>query len=224
MATSGSKSFSFPVDNIIRESIRKVGGEWTNAEEQGAARDSLNLIMLDLMNREAPLGSIKEFTVSVGTSDAEFDVENGTLGILNAYITASARDLTLGKYSFIEFQAINDKQRAGRPTTYTTEVSAQQLKIKIWPINDTTIGRTITYSAIVQPDVVVRSTEQLDIMNRYLPAVTAGLAYELSLKRKNIPPERTQLLKMDYEEKLMRAFDADRERAAVYVRPRLRRY
>lgn len=222
MATSGSKSFSFPVDNIIREAIRKVGGEWSNAEEQSNARDSLNLVMLDLMNREAPLGSIKEFTVSVGTSDGRFDVENGTLGVLNVYITTSGRDLQLGRYSFIEYQGISDKQKSSRPTTFTTEVSAQQLSIKVWPINNT-VQRTLTYTAIVQPDVVTRNAQDLDVMNRYLPAVTSQLAYELSLKRKNIPPERSQLLQADAEAKLMRAFDADKERASVFARPRLRR-
>lgn len=222
MATSGSKVFNFPVDSIIRDSIRKVGGEWTNADEQSAARDSLNLVMLDLLNREAPLGSIKDFTVSVGTSDAQFNVENGTLGVLNAYITTSAKDITLGRVGLIEFKAFNDKEVSSRPTTFTTEVSAQQLKIKIWPINNT-VQRTLTYTAIVQPDVVTRNTQDLDIMNRYLPAVTAGLAYEIGLKRKGIATERLQILKGDFEEKLQRAFDADKERASVFIRPRLRR-
>lgn len=222
MATSGSKVFNFPVDSIIRDSLRKVGGEWTNADEQSTARDSLNLVMLDLLNREAPLGSIKDFTVSVGTSDGTFNVENGTLGVLNAYITTSGRDITMGRVSFIEYKAFNDKNLSARPTTFTTEVSAQQLQIKIWPINDTT-SRSITYTAIVQPDVVTRSSQQLDIMNRYLPAVTAGLAYELGLKRKGIATERLQILKGDFEEKLTRAFDADRERSSVFARPVIRR-
>ena len=222
MATSGSKVFNFPVDSIIRESIRKVGGEWTNADEQSAARDSLNLVMLDLLNREAPLGSIKDFTVSVGTSDGTFAVENGTLGVLNAYITTSSKDVTLGRMSFIEYRQFNDKEVSKKPTSFTTEVSAQQLKIKLWPINDTT-PRSLTYTAIVQPDVVTRNTQELDIMNRYLPAVTAGLAYEIGLKRKGIATERLTILKQDFEEKLQRAFDADKERSSVFVRPRIRK-
>lgn len=220
MATSGSKSFNFPVDSIIRESIRKVGGEWTNADEQSAARDSLNLVMLDLLNREAPLGSIKDFTVSVGTSDGTFLVENGTLGVLNAFITTSSKDITLGRVGLVEFRQFNDKNLSKKPTTYVTEVSAQQLKIKIWPINDTT-PRSLTYTAIVQPDVVSRNTQDLDIMTRYFPAVVAGLAYEIGLKRKGIATERLQILKGDFEEKLQRAFDADKERSSVFVRPRV---
>jgi len=236
MATSGSKSFVFPVDNIIRTAIRRVGGEWTNAEEQSLARDELNLLMLELINKDAPLGSIKEFSVSVGTSDGSFAVENGTIGILDMLCrtsnvvsvgTSSSQygngyiDINMARMSFLEFHTIADKNKSSRPTSFTTTVSAQQLKIQVWPINDTT-PRSLVYYAIVQPDVVTRGSQDLDIMNRYIPAVTEGLAYRLGKGRKGISSERLQMLNMDYKEKLQEAFDADRERTSVFLRPIIR--
>jgi hypothetical protein len=236
MATSGSKSFAFPVDNIIRTAIRRVGGEWTNAEEQSLARDELNLLMLELINKDAPLGSIKEFSVSVGTSDGSFDVENGTIGVLDMLCRTSNvvsvgtssteyggsyTDINMARMSFLEFHSISDKQKSSRPTQFSTTVSAQQLKIQVWPINDTT-PRRLVYYAIVQPDVVTRGTQDLDIMNRYIPAVTEGLAYRLGKGRKGISSERLQLLNMDYKEKLQEAFDADRERTSFFAVPMIR--
>lgn len=236
MATSGTKSFSFPVDNIIRTALRRVGGEWTNAEEQSLARDELNLLLLELINKDAPLGSIKEFSVSVGTSDGSFSVENGTIGILDLLCRTSNvvsvgtssteyggsyTDINMARLSFLEFHTINDKNKSGRPTQFTTTVSAQELKIQVWPINDTT-PRRLVYYAIVQPDVVTRSAQDLDLMNRYIPAVTEGLAYRLGKGRKGISTERLQLLNMDYKEKLQEAFDADRERTSVFFIPVIR--
>jgi len=193
MATSGTKSFNFPVDNIIRTAIRRVGGEWTNAEEQSLARDELNLLLLELINKDAPLGSIKEFSVSVGTSDGSFNLENGTIGVLDMLCRTSNvvsvgtssteygngyTDINMARMSFQEFHTISDKQKSDRPTQFTTTVSAQELKIQIWPINNE-VPRTLVFYAIVQPDTVTRSTQELDLMNRYIPAVTEGLAYRM---------------------------------------------
>lgn len=238
MATSGIKTFIFPVVDIIKTALKRVGGEWTNAEEQQGARDELNLLMYELINNDAPLGSIKEYTVSVGTSDSQFSIENGTLGILQAvirtpavvstgtssteYSTTSFNDVPMARMSFQEFHHINDKNKSSRPTNFTTEVSNQELRLKIWPINDT-VPRTISYQAIVQPDTVTRSTQDLDLMRRYIPAVIEGLAYRLGKGRKGISTERLMTLKNDYKELLQEAKDADRERVSFYARPVIRR-
>lgn len=238
MPTSGTKTFIFPVDNIIRTAIGRVGGEWTNAEEQSRARDELNLLLHELINKDAPLGSIKEFSVSVGTSDGTFSIENGTVGILSAiirtpqvvsvgtssteYSTTQFQDIGMARMSFQEYFVINDKQKSSRPTQFTTEVSSQELKLKIWPINDT-VPRSIRYYAIVQPDTVTRSTQEIDLMNRYIPAVIEGLAYRLGKGRKGVSTERLSVLKNDYKELLQEAFDADRERPGVFFRPAIRK-
>jgi hypothetical protein len=236
MATSGTKNFVFPVDNIVRTALNRVGGEWTSAEEQSLARDELNLLMFELINRDAPLGTIKEYSVSVGTSDGEFTVENGVIGILDMLCRTSTvvsvgtsaseygngyQDIPMARYSFLEFHQINDKNKSSRPTSFTTEVSAQQMKIKIWPINDTT-PRRLVYYGITQPDVVTRSAQELDLMNRYIPAVIEGLAYRLGKGRKGISTERLALIKGDYKELLQEAFDGDRERTSFFARPVIR--
>lgn len=237
MPASGIKTFIFPVDSIVRTALRRVGGEWTNAEEQSLARDELNLLMYELINKDAPLGSIKEFSVSVGTSDGSFNVENGTVGVLDMicrtpmivsagtssteYSSTEYTDINMARMSFQEFHTISRKQISNRPTSFTTTVSAQQLKIHIWPINDT-VPRQLVFYGIVQPDTVTRSTQELDIMNRYIPAVTEGLAYRLGKGRKGISTERLQLIEKDYKEYLQAAFDADKERTSFFGRPVIR--
>ena len=52
---------------------------------------------------------------------------------------------------------------------------------------------------------------------RFLPCLTAGLAYYLSLK---YAPDRVQLLKTLYEEEFRRAADEDVEKASYSMVPR----
>lgn len=236
MATSGTKVFNFPIDSIIRTSLRRVGGEWTNAEEQSLARDELNLLLVELINKDAPLGTIKEYSVSVGTSQATAQTPMGVVGVLDMLCRTSNvvsvgvssteygngyTDVPMSRMSFLEFHQINDKHKAARPTSFTTEVSAQHLKIKIWPINDQT-PRRLVYYGIAQPDTVTRSAQDLDLMNRFIPAVIEGLAYRLGKGRKGVSSERLMIIKNDYKESLQEAFDGDRERTSFFARPMVR--
>jgi hypothetical protein len=236
MATSGTKVFNFPVDNILRSAIRRVGGEWTNAEEQSAAREELNLLMLELINKDAPLGTIKEYTQAITTSQGSINTPLGVIGVLDALVRTSNvvsvgvssteygggyQDIPMARMSFLEFHQINDKQKSSRPTSFTTEVSIHQVKIKIWPQNDTT-PRRLVYFGITQPDTVTRSAKDLDLMNRYIPAVIEGLAYRIGKGRKGVSTERLQTIKMDYKEALQEAFDGDRERTSFIARPMIR--
>ena len=43
----------------------------------------------------------------------------------------------------------------------------------------------------------------------------------MSMKRAGVPSERISMLKVNYEETLVRAMEEDRERASLFIRPRL---
>ena len=56
---------------------------------------------------------------------------------------------------------------------------------------------------------------------RFLPALTCGLSYQLAMKRPGIPMDRIAMLKRNYEEKLAFAMEEDRERASLFIKPKL---
>ncbi len=64
-------------------------------------------------------------------------------------------------------------------------------------------------------------TNTLQVPFRFYPALAAGLAYYMSIKR---APDRMQMLKAIYEEEINRAMDEDRDRASFNVAPDLRSY
>ena len=58
-----------------------------------------------------------------------------------------------------------------------------------------------------------------DMNFRFLPALTAGLAYHIATKVPELMP-RIEMLKMQYEEQFNLAAGEDREKAAVRFVPR----
>jgi hypothetical protein len=59
-------------------------------------------------------------------------------------------------------------------------------------------------------------TENAQIPFRFIPCLTAGLAYYLCQKK---APERMQALKLIYEDEWRRAADQDGERTSLYLTP-----
>ena len=55
-------------------------------------------------------------------------------------------------------------------------------------------------------------------MFRFLPALVAGLSYNLALKK---APDRITVLKQLYEEEFARAAMEDRDTASVYLTPEI---
>ena len=66
-------------------------------------------------------------------------------------------------------------------------------------------------------DDVGAYTNAADVPYYYIPCMCAGLAYYLSLK---YAPDRTQNLKLLYEDELLRAEAADGSSNSTYVTPK----
>ena len=56
---------------------------------------------------------------------------------------------------------------------------------------------------------------------RFLPPLTCGLSYYLSMKTPGIEGDRIGMLKSNYEQLLKTAMEEDRERANLFIRPKL---
>lgn len=63
-------------------------------------------------------------------------------------------------------------------------------------------------------------TYEQDIPFRLLPALIAGLAYQIAMKKPEVPPDRIAMLKADYMEQFQLAADEDRDKASVRFVPR----
>jgi hypothetical protein len=55
------------------------------------------------------------------------------------------------------------------------------------------------------------------VVFRFLPALTSGVAYYLSITYK---PEKTEMLKLIYEDELQRALTEDGQRTSLFISPK----
>tara|TARA_R110000868_G_scaffold90371_1_gene251002 strand:- start:775 stop:1056 length:282 start_codon:yes stop_codon:yes gene_type:complete len=90
----------------------------------------------------------------------------------------------------------------------------------MWPLPDNSTD-VVIYDALIRLDDADNYTNTLQVPFRFYPALAAGLAYYIAIKR---APDRAQLLKTVYEEEIGRAMDEDRDRASFRVAPDLRNY
>ena len=224
MAVSGTYNFNLDIDEVIQEAMEMIGGEETLGHEPASARRSINLMLNDWQNRGILLWNTDTTTVTVASSVTTYDLASSALDalIVTYQPNSTSAETKLERKSFEEYNIIPNKYATGRPTQYTVKRNLANPTIHLYPIPDNSTG-LLQVELIRQVQDVNKSFEQnADAPVRFLPCLTAGLAYNMSLKRPGIATDRITLLKANYEELLLRAMEEDKERASIYFKPKLR--
>jgi len=221
MATSGTYSFSMDIDEVIQEAMEMIGGEATLGEEPRSARRSINLLLQDWQNRGIQLWTIGTTAVTVTTSVTSYTLDAENIDILEAVVNRSGTDIQLERISMEEYMKVPRKGQTGRPTQFAVRRGRDTATVYLWPIPENSTD-TIKFEVVRYIQDVSRSSQTADVSRRFLPCLTAGTAYFMSMKRPGVDAGRIQMLKQEYEERLLRAQEEDKERASIYMRPRLR--
>jgi len=222
MAVSGTYDFNLDIDQVIQEAIEMIGGEQTLGHEPASARRSINLMLKDWQNRGVLLWTTETTAVTVTSSVGAYSLSSSTIDALEVVLNRDSTDIQLSRISPEEYLIIPNKTQTGRPSQYSIRRGRDNPVLSVWPIpeNSTDIMKIERISALQDVD---KSAEQnADMPTRFLPALTCGLSYYMSMKRPGVEASRIQMLKTNYEELLARAFQEDRERATMRVVPRLR--
>ena len=225
MATSGTYSFSMDIDEVIQEAMEMIGGETTLGEEPRSARRSINLLLQDWQNRGIQLWTINTTAVTVTTSVTAYTLDDHNIDILEAVINRrdgdNTTDLQLNRISMEEYLKIPRKSQKGRPSQYAVRRERDNIVVHLWPLPDNSVDQ-LKLETVKYFQDVSRSSQTADISRRFLPSLTAGTAYFMSMKRPGVDMARIQMIKQEYEERLVRAQEEDSERASLLIRPRLR--
>ena len=93
--------------------------------------------------------------------------------------------------------------------------------IRVWPVPDSHMEpMTAMVWYLRRTDSVGDGgTHTQDVPDRFLPALIAGLAYQLSMKIAGVPADRSMLLKQEYEEQWALAATEDRDKAPLRLVP-----
>ena len=221
MASSGTYNFSMDIDEVIQEAMEMIGGEETLGHEPKSARRSINLILQDWQNRGVMLWSINTSTVSLTTSVTSYAFASATVDVLEAVHSRDGQDIQLERISMEEYMKIPNKSQTGRTTQYAIRNGRDFPTMHLWPIpensTDTIKVETFTYLQ----DVNKSAVQTADISRKFLPCLTAGLAYNMGMKRPGVDMARISMLKAEYEERMARAMEQDRERTNLLIKPRI---
>jgi hypothetical protein len=221
MAVSGTYNFNLDIDEVIQEATEMIGGENTLGHEPASARRSINLMLKDWQNRGILLWSTSVSSVTVSASVTAYSLDSSTVDALEVVLGRDDTDIQLTRISPEEYLLIPNKTQTGRPMQYSIRRGISNPTMSVWPIpeNSTDVLKIEIISELQDVD---KSAEQnADLPKRFLPPLTCGLAYYMSMKRPGVEGQRIQMLKMNYEELLSRAMLEDRERASMRVVPRL---
>ena len=152
---------------------------------------------------ETITGSSSAATTTVSANPSLADVQ-ATVSVLEAVVQRDSQDISITRISRQEYLSIPTKTTQGRPTQFYVNRQITPT-ITLWPAPENSTDAIIYYRVKRIQDVDA-ATNTADIPFRFLPCLVAGLAYYLSLKK---APQRTQLLKMLYEEEFERASSED---------------
>ena len=179
----------------------------------------MNLMFADWANRGLNQWTIaqKNFTVTQG--DGNEPLGTDVIDILSLVIRRDGTDYALNRISRDEYLNIPTKSTVARPTQFFVDRQINPV-LQMWPLPDNNTD-VVYYDALVRMDDADTYTNTAQVPFRFYPALAAGLAYYISMKR---APDRSQMLKAVYEEELNRAMDEDRDRASFRMAPDLRSY
>jgi hypothetical protein len=114
-----------------------------------------------------------------------------------------------------DYAALPNKDTRGRPLQiYVNRQVAPEFTL--WPVPD--LPYTLLYWTMRRIQDAENATDVMDMPVRFVPALVAGLAFQIALKR----PEaagRIQMLKQEYMEQFQLAADEDRGREAAKFVP-----
>jgi len=216
MAVSGSKDFELDVSDYIEEAFERCGKEMRTGYDLKTAKRSMNLLFADWANRGLNQWTIQQVTTTLTQGVSEINVGADTIDILSIVVRRDGTDYGIDRLSRDDYINIPNKTQQSRSSQWFLDRLISPV-LKLWPVPENSTDQII-YNRLVRLDDADSATDTLQIPFRFYPALAAGLAYYIAIKK---APDRIQLLKVLYEEEMQRAMDEDRDRASFNIVPSL---
>jgi len=221
MPTSGTALFNPDIAEIIEEAYERIGVDNPSGYDVRTARRSLNILGLEWANRQVNLWTIDSASIALTAGVATYTLPADTIDLLDVVIRTTVAgvntDLAIGRLSLGEYSAIPVKAAPGRPVQFYIDRQLAAPTLSVWPVPPDATYTLVYWRMRRIQDVGNDGAVAADAPARFIPALIAGLAYYLAIKK---APERITEAKTIYEEQFQLASEEDRERASFRVMPR----
>ena len=232
--TSGTTTFEkvLSIADIVEEAYERIGLQGVSGHQLRTARRSLNILFQEWANRglhywEVANNSITlvadqaTYTMFRSTSDGTSDATAvyGVDDVLEASYRASNIDTPLTKVNRSQYQAFSNKTSEGVPSQYFVQRFIDKITVTLYLTpGSSEAGNFLNYYYVKRIQDAGSYTNDADVPYRFVPCMTAGLAYYLAIKN---APDRVQMLKMLYEDELQRALQEDGSSSSTYISPKV---
>jgi hypothetical protein len=144
----------------------------------------------------------------------------GYSDILEAsYRNNTSVDFPLTKIDRSYYQGLSAKNQQGTPTQYFVQRFIDRVTITLYLAPGASeAGNTVNYYFVKRIQDSGVYTNATDVPYRFVPCMVSGLSYYLSQK---FAPQRTQELKLLYEDELQRALQEDGSSSSSYISPKV---
>ena len=216
--TSGTTTFEkgFSISDIVEESYERLGIQGVSGYQLKSARRSLNILFQEWANRGLHYWEVANNNITLVADQATYTMFRSTADgtssatavygvddILEASYRNSNVDTPLTKVSRSQYQAFSNKTSTGTPSQYFVQRFIDKITVTLYLTpGSSEAGKFLNYYYVKRIQDAGDYTNDADVPYRFVPCMTAGLAYYLAIKN---APDRVQMLKMLYEDELQRA-------------------
>ena len=232
--TSGTTTFdkTFSIDEIIEEAYERIGMQGVSGNQLRTARRSLNIMFQEWGNRGLHYWEVGNNSITLVQGQAEYTMYRSTsdgtssttavYGVSDVlemvYRNSSSVDFPLTKIDRSSYQGLSSKTQQGTPTQYFVQRFIDRVTVTLYLTpGSTEAGNFINYYYIKRIQDVGSYTNATDVPFRFVPCMASGLSYYLSQK---FAPQRTQELKLLYEDELQRALAEDGSSSSTFITPK----
>jgi hypothetical protein len=229
MTISGVANFDMNFTELAEEAFERAGREMRTGYDLRTARRSANIMMAEWANRGINMWTIEQGSIPMVQGTATYNLPADTVDLLEHVIrtgsgnAATQSDLTITRISVSTYATIPNKLSQARPIQVYIDRKQAIPTVTVWPIPDQGPSGspyyTFVYWRLRRIDNMGTGVNTADVNFRFLPCLTAGLAYYIAMK---IPEgaQRLDMLKTEYEYQWGLAASEDREKAADRFVPR----
>lgn len=232
--TSGTYVFdkNFFIDDIITEAYERIGFVDMSGNDIKTARRSLNILFQEWGNRGLNFWEVGNNSITLVQGQSEYvmyrSTSDGTssataiYGVADVlemvYRNSTSVDFPLTKIDRSAYQGLSSKTQQGTPTQYFVQRFIDKVTITLYLTpGSTEAGNTINFYYVKRIQDTGAYTNATDVPYRFVPCMCSGLAYYLSIKK---APQRTQELKLLYEDELQRALQEDGSSSSSFITPK----
>jgi len=235
MTTTGTSSFNLQITDLFEEAYERAGSEMRSGYDFRTARRSFNLLTIEWASRGINLWTVESGSIALVAGTATYNLPVDTIDLIEHVIrqnpgsSSTQTDININRISVSTYSTIPNKLNTGRPIQVyinrrsgaQTPTGIQYPTITVWPVPADN-SYTFVYWRLRRIQDAGNGDGTADIPYRFLPALTAGLAYQIAMKRPEAAA-RIPMLQAEYERQWDLASSEDRDRAPLRMVPRIMR-